>query len=150
DNPMGCDDAAHVAIYGSPAWNKMNERERAAFRLHLEAWRASQFLHGEQGALVCTAKIVETVPDADAKYYAATQVMDEARHVEVFSRYLREKIGVTYPISRPLNTLLEKIIRDRRWDFTYLGMQVMIEGLALAGFGGIRDTAQNALIRSIN
>ena len=50
-------------------------------------------MHGEQGALICTAKIVETVPWIDAKYYASTQVMDEARHVEVFAKYLDTKLS---------------------------------------------------------
>ena len=95
----------------------------------------SQFLHGEQGALICTAKIVETVPWIDAKYYAATQVMDEARHVEVFARYLDEKLGGHYPVNPALKLLLDDILGDSRWDITYLGMQIMVEGLALAAFG---------------
>ena len=56
-------------------------------------------MHGEQGALICTAKIVQTVPDIDSKFYAATQVIDEARHVEVYSRYLHEKIQLVYPLN---------------------------------------------------
>ena len=94
-------------------------------------------MHGEQGALVCTAKIVESVPWIDAKYYAATQVMDEARHVEVFARYLDEKLSGHYPINAHLGLLLDDIITDTRWDMTYLGMQIMVEGLALAAFGFI-------------
>ena len=92
-------------------------------------------MHGEQGALICTAKIVETVPWIDAKYYAATQVMDEARHVEVFAKYLDDKLSGHYPINAHLRMLLDDIIADTRWDMTYLGMQIMVEGLALAAFG---------------
>src|SRR5918996_3271193 len=109
------------------------------------AWMNSQFLHGEQGALICTAKIVQSVPDVDSKFYAATQVMDEARHVETYSRYLREKIELEYPINPHLKALLNDVIGDTRWDMTYLGMQVLIEGLALAAFGVIRDMASNPL-----
>jgi len=98
------------------------------------AWLNSQFLHGEQGALICASKIVQTVPDIDSKFYAATQVMDEARHVETYSRYLREKIEMVYPINAHLKALLNDVISDSRWDMTYLGMQVLIEGLALAAF----------------
>ena len=98
-------------------------------------WMLSQFMHGEQGALICTAKIVETVPWIDAKYYAATQVMDEARHVEVFAKYLDTKLDGYYPINTHLGLLLEDIVNDSRWDMTYLGMQIMVEGLALAAFG---------------
>ena len=112
-------------------------------------WSLSQFMHGEQGALVCTAKIVETVPWIDAKYYAATQVMDEARHVEAYKK-LMQKFGVAYPMTEPLRQLVDEALRDSRWDFTYLAMQVVIEGLALAAFGTIRDLAQNPLARMVN
>ena len=148
-NPLGFPDY-FVSIYGSPTWEKLDERGRAEVRHHLEAWRFSQFLHGEQGALICTAKIVQTVPDIDSKFYAATQVIDEARHVEVYSRYLREKIQMAYPINVHLKTLLEQAITDPRWDFTYLAMQVIIEGLALAAFGTIRDLAAEPLGKAIN
>src|SRR5712691_9246508 len=93
-------------------------RARGEVRRHLAAWQFSQFMHGEQGALICTAKIVQTVPDIDSKFYAATQVIDEARHVEVYSRYLHEKLQMAYPISPPLKTLLDQGISDTRWDVT--------------------------------
>src|SRR5882724_680033 len=148
-NPLGFPDY-YVSIYGSVIWNKMDEKDRSQVRLHLDAWRFSQFMHGEQGALICTAKIVQTVPDIDSKFYAATQVMDEARHVEVYSRYLHEKLQMAYPISPPLKTLLDQGISDTRWDVTYLAMQVIIEGLALAAFNLIRDMATEPLGRAIN
>ena len=107
-------------------------------------------MHGEQGALICTAKIVQTVPDLDSKFYAATQVIDEARHVEVYSRYLHDKIQMTYPLNPNLKSLLDDVISDSRWDMTYLGMQVLIEGLALAAFGLIRNMATEPLGKAIN
>ena len=122
----------------------------AEVRRHTEAWRFSQFMHGEQGALISTAKVVQTVPDVDAKFYAATQVIDEARHVEVYQRYLYEKLDLVYPINPSLQALLENVISDSRWDMTLLGMQVLIEGLALAAFGLLRNKAQNALTRAVN
>jgi hypothetical protein len=148
-NPLGFADH-YLPLYGSEIWNRIDEAKRGQVRLHLDAWRFSQFLHGEQGALICASKIVQTVPDIDSKFYAATQVVDEARHVEVYSRYLREKIGLAYPINIHLKTLLEQAIADTRWDFTYLAMQVIIEGLALAAFGTIRDLATEPLGRAIN
>ncbi len=114
-----------------------------------QRWMLSQFLHGEQGALLCTARIVETVPGIDAKYYGATQVMDEARHVEVFSRYLDAKLGGLYPINTHLSALLDDIIADSRWDMTYLGMQIMVEGLALAAFGLMRQTTTEPLLAEL-
>jgi hypothetical protein len=112
-------------------------------------WTLSQFLHGEQGALLCTARIVETVPWIDAKYYAATQVMDEARHVEVFAKYLNDKLSGHYPVNAHLAMLLDDIISDNRWDMTYLGMQIMVEGLALAAFGFIHDTTTEPLLKQL-
>jgi hypothetical protein len=104
-------------------------------RVYQLGWLLSQFLHGEQGALLATAQIVDTVPDTEAKFYAASQVADEARHVEVYRRYLTEKLPVAFPVNPHLHTLLGQIIREPRWDMTYLGMQIMVEGLALAAFG---------------
>ncbi|CQD04614.1 ribonucleotide-diphosphate reductase subunit beta [Mycobacterium lentiflavum] len=139
-NPVGLPDEFNP-LFGSPAWEAADESRRAEMRRHSQAWNFSQFLHGEQGALVCAAKIVEVVPDLDAKFYAATQTMDEARHVETFGRFLQEKVGLVYPINKHLTALLEDTLRDSRWDMPYLGMQVLIEGLALAAFGVLRDMA---------
>jgi methyl-accepting chemotaxis protein len=112
-------------------------------------WTLSQFLHGEQGALLCTAKITETVPWYDAKLYASTQVVDEARHVEVFARYLDEKLGGGYQVNAHLRMLLDDIINDSRWDMTYLGMQVMVEGLALAAFGFMHQMTEEPLLKQL-
>jgi hypothetical protein len=149
DNPMQMPDEI-ISIFGSPIWDRMSEKERAGLRRHLQAWQISQFLHGEQGALICAAKIVQQVESIDAKFYAATQVIDEARHVEAYARLLHDKFELTYPITRNLKTLLDDVIVRKEWDFTYLGMQVVIEGLALAAFQGIRDYAQNRLAAQVN
>ena len=98
--PQGLPDEI-IPIFGSDVWEKLTAAERARLRHHFQAWQLSQFLHGEQGALICTAKIVQQVPAIDAKFYAATQVIDEARHVEAYSRLLHEKFELVYPINRP-------------------------------------------------
>jgi len=149
EGPVGMPDELHP-IFGTPWWDKMTDKERVEARRHLEAWRFSQFMHGEQGALICTAKIVQTVPNVDSKFYAATQVIDEARHVEVYSRYLYDKVQLVYPLNKNLESLLNDVIQDSRWDMTYLGMQVLIEGLALAAFGTIRNMATEPLAKAIN
>ncbi len=149
ENPQQLPDES-MPIFGSDVFKRMTDNEKVRARYHFQAWQLSQFLHGEQGALVCTAKIVQQVPDMDAKFYGATQVVDEARHVEAYSRLLHEKFDLAYPITPTLKTLLEQILRDSRWDMTYLGMQVLIEGLALAAFSTIRDTSQNPLAASVN
>ncbi|MFT7473869.1 MAG: hypothetical protein ACI81L_000784 [Verrucomicrobiales bacterium] len=129
--------------------HKLNAAERHEVDVESFRWSLSQFMHGEQGALLCTAKIVETVPWIDAKYFAATQVVDEARHVEVFSRYTTEKLGGAYPINPHLRLLLDEIINDSRWDMTYLGMQIMVEGLALAAFGFMHQTTNEPLLKQL-
>jgi hypothetical protein len=138
-----------VPIYGSRQWEILNDKEREDLGHHLGAWLFSQFLHGEQGAMTVAARIVESVPDMDSKFYAATQTMDEARHVELYSRFLREKVGLYYPMNSDLAKLLADSLSDSRWDLPYLGMQVLIEGLALAAFGVHRDMAQNALVKQL-
>ncbi|MFZ1489152.1 MAG: ferritin-like domain-containing protein [Ilumatobacteraceae bacterium] len=125
------------------------DKEWLAFGIEQRKWTLSQFLHGEQGALICTAKITETVPWYDAKLYASTQVVDEARHVEVFARYLDEKLGGGYQINAHLRMLLDDIVNDSRWDMTYLGMQVMVEGLALAAFGFMHQMTEEVLLKQL-
>jgi hypothetical protein len=128
---------------------KWGDKEWLHFGVESQNWTLSQFMHGEQGALVCTAKIVETVPWIDAKYYASTQVMDEARHVEVFAKYLDEKLSGHYPINAHLRLLLDDIVQDSRWDMTYLGMQIMVEGLALAAFGFLHQLTTEPLLKQL-
>ena len=89
------------------------------------------------------------MPWIDAKYYAGTQTMDEARHVEVFSRYLTEKLEWEWPINESLKELLDATIKDARWDFKYLGMQIIIEGLAMAAFGNLFQIAQEPLLKEL-
>ena len=149
ERPVNMPDELHP-LFGSPWWDKMTMKEKNDAHRHTEAWRFSQFLHGEQGALLCTAKIVQTVPNIDSKFYASTQVIDEARHVEVYSRYLHDKVQLVYPLNTNLASLLDDTIQDSRWDMTYLGMQVLIEGLALAAFGVIRNNAAEPLGKALN
>src|SRR3984885_2723694 len=136
-------------IYVSRQWEVLNQAERDELGHHLGSWLFSQFLHGEQGALTVAARIVESVPDMDSKFYAATQTMDEARHVELYQRFIRDKIGLYYPINDDLARLLADALSDSRWDLPYLGMQVLIEGLALAAFGVHRDVAANPLVKQL-
>ena len=150
--------AADQEILGNgidPSWyagtklEKWGDKEWLEFDIQGRKWTLSQFLHGEQGALICTAKITETVPWYDAKLYASTQVVDEARHVEVFARYLDEKLGGGYQVNTHLGMLLDDIVNDSRWDLTYLGMQIMVEGLALAAFGYLHQLTTEPLLKHL-
>ena len=135
--------------YASTTLSNWGDKEWTEFAIEQRRWSLSQFMHGEQGALICTAKIVETVPWYDAKLYASTQVVDEARHVEVFARYLDEKLGGSYQINAHLRMLLDDIVNDSRWDMTYLGMQIMVEGLALAAFGNMQQMTNEPLLKKL-
>jgi P-aminobenzoate N-oxygenase AurF len=138
-----------MAIYGTRYWDQLGPQNIRELRRHSAAWQFSQFLHGEQGAMICAARIVESAPDLDSKFYAATQTMDEARHAELYARFLQEKVGLVYPINSQLQALLSDTLNDSRWDMPYLGMQVLIEGLALAAFGVLRDVTTKPLPRQI-
>lgn len=145
ENPEALPEA-HVPIFGSPVWNRLTHSERVEVKRHYQGWQLSQFFAGEQGAMLCAGRIVAQAPNATARLYAATQVVDEARHLEIFGRLLREKVGVSYEVSTPLKRLLDDILHDRRWDVTCLGMQVLIEGLGLAAFSLVRDHTSHPLI----
>ena len=147
-NGAGALGLADFDVTGTP-FEKWTPDQWMRLGIESQNWTLSQFMHGEQGALICTAKIVETVPWIDAKYYASTQVMDEARHVEVFARYLDTKLSGHYPVNAHLKMLLDDIITDSRWDMTYLGMQVMVEGLALAAFGFMHQMSTEPLLKQL-
>jgi hypothetical protein len=136
-------------LFGTHHYNKMTVKERNAAQVEMFSWVTSQFMHGEQGALMAAAQLTTCVPDMDSKYYASTQVYDEGRHVEVYDRYLHEKIGFSYPISKHLKHLLDLILKDGRWDMKLLGMQIMVEGLALAAFGMIRQQTSEPLLKKL-
>jgi hypothetical protein len=136
-----------LADYGP--YKKLTEAEHRRLNHGQVALQLSQFLHGEQGALIVASQLVGGVPWIEAKYYAGSQTMDEARHVEVFSRYIREKLEWEWPINESLKELLDATIKDSRWDFKYLGMQILIEGLAMAAFGNLYQICQEPLLKEL-
>lgn len=147
DDPGGLSE--YLPVMAADAFESFTPKQKREAGQVFNTWLTSQFLHGEQGALLATSKLVAQVPDVDAKFYGATQVMDEARHVEVYARYLNDKLGDIHPINPNLQQLLELIVADPRWDVTYLGMQIIVEGLALAAFGLIHQFATEPLIKQI-
>jgi hypothetical protein len=124
-------------------------REKQVQRHAILSWILSQFLHGEQGALFAAAQVTEAVPWMDAKLYGSTQVVDEGRHVEVFHRYLNEKLEKQYTIDVNLHTILDVLMRDSRWDMKFLCMQIMVEGLALGGFATLRNAVEEPLLAEL-
>jgi hypothetical protein len=139
---------AAAAVPGSPiaSWT---DKEFTALGVERFTAQLSQFMHGEQGAMITAAKIVETVPWIDAKYYASTQTMDEARHTEVFAKYIHLKLGDPYPMSPFLDAQIQALMEDSRWDIAYLGMQIVIESLALAAFGELLRRSEEPLLKKL-
>jgi len=132
-----------------PKWAKLTPEQKVEFAKRSNAQTLSQFLHGEQGALLVASQLVSCAPTHDAKLYAASQTFDEARHVEVFHRYLMERCRMIYPINPSLKFLLDKVLTDPRWDLKFIGMQILIEGLALAAFQTIHQTTRDPLLKDI-
>jgi hypothetical protein len=128
---------------------RLDAREQRELEYSICAWMLSQFLHGEQGALFAAAQVTEAVQFFDGKLYGATQVVDEGRHVEVFSRYLDEKLGKLYQVNDNLFVIIDALMSDGRWDMKFLGMQIMVEGLALGAFGTLYRRTQEPLLKSL-
>jgi hypothetical protein len=125
--------------------SKTTQREVMA---NQAAFTLSQFLHGEQGALLCCGELVDAVPDVEGKLYAATQVMDEARHVEVFHKYLK-KLDKSYPITDGLKNVLDAILAAETWQAKCVGMQIMVESIAMGSFKNMLISADDPLLKDI-
>ncbi len=127
----------------------MDDATRNEFWVHMNAWSLSQFLHGEQGALLVASQLCSCAPTLSAKLYAGSQTFDEARHVEVFNKYLQQRIGMMYPINTHLKSIIDKILTDPRWDLKFIGMQIVIEGLALSAFATTRETTPDPVLKDV-
>ena len=138
-----------MPLHGSDMYNRMSEKQRHELNLEVLRWTLSQFMHGEQGALLASAQLVGSVRDLDSKLYAASQVVDEARHVDVYNRYVHTKLEGSYPVNPHLKTLLDMVLKDSRWDMKFLGMQIMVEGLALAAFAMMRNNTSEPLLKAL-
>ncbi len=128
---------------------RLDQEEQMRFVHDFSSWLLSQFMHGEQGALFASAQVTESVRWVDGKFYGATQVMDEARHLEVFLRYLESKLGKLYQVNDNLFTIMDALMRDSRWDMKFLGMQIMIEGLALGAFSMMYQSTREPLLKEL-
>jgi hypothetical protein len=131
-----------------PLWTRISKSQQERFRAHMAAHMLSQFLHGEQGALMTSAALTHAVPDYEGKLYAATQTMDEARHVEVYERYIR-KLAILYPMSPWLKDLIDRTLRADHWVKIAIGMNMVVEGLALGSFHNTRRHSHCPLLRQI-
>ncbi len=141
-------DAERMPFKDTAFWKKLSKTQRETFAANNAAFALSQFLHGEQGALMVAAALTHAVPDYEAKLYAATQTMDEARHVEVFDRYIR-KIGKIYPIEIFLKAVIDATLQHKNWICMCVGMQMVVEGLALGSFTNMLKATNEPLFRAL-
>jgi hypothetical protein len=132
-----------------PPYMALSDEEKHQFWIHQSAWSLSQFLHGEQGALLVASQLCSCAPTLNAKLYAGSQTFDEARHVEVFNKYLQQRMGMMYPINTHLKSIIDKILTDPRWDMKFIGMQIVIEGLALSAFNTTRETTPDPVLKDV-
>ncbi|MBD63511.1 MAG: ferritin [Gammaproteobacteria bacterium] len=128
---------------------RLSDKKKVDFLNHRIAWSQSQFLHGEQGALLVASQLTSCAPTYNAKLYAASQTFDEARHVEAFNKYIQTRTKMMYPIGNALKSILDKILTDPRWDLKFIGMQIIIEGLALAAFQASRELTHDPVLRDM-
>lgn len=145
--PLGLmDEEVRKMQNGFAGWGPfeaLTEDQKLEFYNHTDAWTLAQFLHGEQGALLVASQLVSCAPTYTAKLYSASQTFDEARHVEVFNKYIQKSFGIMYPINSSLKDILDKILTDERWDLKFIGMQIVIEGLALSAFNTMHELADD-------
>jgi hypothetical protein len=154
DRPIDLEAFASTPIGGAlpvdraSYWQKLPDDLRREATRRMASFRLSNFLHGEQGALMVASQLVNAVPHTDAKFYAATQTMDEARHVEVFARYI-QKLDEIRPIAEPLKRILDATLTTGDWLKKLVGMQIVIEGLALFSFKEMRNLTREPLLKEL-
>lgn len=141
-------DMTIMPMFQTELYRSLSPADKEVLARRFAAWRLSQFLHGEQGALLVCGQLIDTVPDLDAKLCAATQVMDEARHVESFRRYLT-KLDRIYPVDPTLERLLLAVMNSERWEPKYVGMQILAEGLAIAAFKFMQNETRDPLLKEL-
>src|SRR6266446_9320088 len=136
--------------YGSPVWEKLDRKTQRELNVEFSCWRISQLLHGEEGAMLACSQLVDMVPTNDAKFFQSTQVVDEARHTEVLSRYLLEKCGGRiYPMSQNIKNLFDYLLGQGKWFIKTAGLQLIAETFAVGLFRMLAETSLDPLLRTI-
>ncbi len=153
DRPVDLDEGVIadelVDIFGTDYWRKLSKKQQGELNCRLAAWRLSNLMYGEHGAMIVCSQLVEMVSGGDAKFFQATQVVDEARHTEVLHRYLSEKLGFFYPMPAPEKELFDTLIADSRWPVKTIGLQLIAETFAVALFRMMAETSKDPLLREI-
>ncbi len=140
-----------IDAYGSPYWERLDAKQRRELNHEFSAWRLSQLLHGESGAMIVCSQLVQMVPSTDAKFFMTTQVVDEARHAEALARYLKERLGnKIYPMSSNVKTLFDQLIGSGKWYIKTIGLQLMAETLAVSLFRMMAESSQDPLLCTVS
>jgi hypothetical protein len=128
--------------------SRLSSSQSDALLAGMGALTFSQLMHGEQGALMVSANLVRLLPSIEMKQAAASQTADEARHLAVFSRYA-DRLGEVHPPSASMRRVLEKIVGHHLWLAQLVGMQIVVEGMALATFLDMRSSTSCPLLKSM-
>jgi len=139
---------AGIPLAHTQWWQHLDPELKWRVSSKTTAFLLSNFLHGEQGALMVAAEMVNAVPHMDGKFYAATQTLDEARHVETFAAYI-ELLDEVRPIMPSLKRILDATIGCESWMHKAVGMQVVVEGLALYTFRDMRRATEEPLLKDL-
>jgi P-aminobenzoate N-oxygenase AurF len=139
-----------IDIFGSPLWERLPEADRVELNRRIAAWRLSVLMHGEQGAMLACSQMVDIVQGADAKFFQATQVMDEARHNEVLNRYLADRLGgITYPIPVNVHDIFDSILSESRWYLKTIALQLVAETFAVSLFKMMTESARDPVLGTV-
>ncbi len=125
----------------------LSEQEVIALSHRESGWTLSQILHAEQGSMLICSQLVDMRPDMDGKLFLASQVMDEARHIEVFRRYL-ERMEV-HPMDFNIKFIIDSILGMNNWHKKAIGMLVLVEGYAMGVFNYLHRISLDPCINSI-
>lgn len=126
--------------------DRLDEGQRIALANENARWILSSILHGEQGALSLSASLCQILHDPGAQEYAANQVREEARHVTGFARYMHARWGSPLPVGQTLGTLMNELVAAPEVYKKLVGMQMLIEGLAMGAFATLHARARDPLL----
>ncbi len=130
-------------------FQELNKKEKRRFVRDYQSWQISQFLHGEQGALIISSQLVSCTPDLDSKLFCSSQTIDEAHHVEAFMKYMELRKIPLWRVNNSLKGLLQKTLNEEKWDLKFIGMHIIIESVALASFATIRSQTDDPLLKKL-
>jgi hypothetical protein len=127
--------------------DRLDEGQQIALANQVTRFSLSQILHGEQGALSLSASLCHVLHDPGAQEYAANQAREEARHVTAFSKYVGARWGTPLPAGTTLASLMNELVLAPEVYKKLVGMQMLIEGLAMGAFATLHARTRDPLLR---